>query len=251
MHAEIQTAFKNFIQLRDRRYANLHLYADEVEFMSFAAKLCPISCSQLLQDIWVLYELNSKRNGYFVEFGACDGVIHSNTLLLEKTYGWDGALAEPARTWQQALRANRDCYISNNCVYMKDGEQILFRETEVRELSTIEKFTQSDYNAAARDSADQYVVETLSLTSFLQNARAPKEIDYMSIDVEGAELDVLRTFDFGAYDIKILTIEHNFGGQRDAIANLLESRGYRRKFTMLSMFDDWYVRPDLINRERK
>ena len=70
--------------------------------------MAPYSNAQLLQDLWVLYELKEKRNGYFVEFGACDGMSLSNTLLLEKTFGWQGALAEPARAWHAALYANRE-----------------------------------------------------------------------------------------------------------------------------------------------
>jgi FkbM family methyltransferase len=166
--------------------------------------------------------------------------------LLEKTYGWQGALAEPARAWHDALRANRNCYISNKCVYRTDGARILFRETDIRELSTLEELKDLDFHAPARDTGAQYEVETISLSNFLKEARAPKEIDYLSIDVEGAELDILKSFDFDEYNIKLITIEHNFADQRQEICDVLERFGYRRKFVQISMFDDWYVRPDLL-----
>ena len=51
--------------------------------------------SQINQDIFVLYTLNWKRNGFFVEFGATDGMDLSNTYLLEKDFGWRGILSEP------------------------------------------------------------------------------------------------------------------------------------------------------------
>ena len=50
---------------------------------------------QINQDIFVLYTLNWKRNGFFVEFGATNGIDLSNTYLLEKDFGWKGILSEP------------------------------------------------------------------------------------------------------------------------------------------------------------
>jgi FkbM family methyltransferase len=244
--AEILTVFNALIYLRERLHMRPHLYAEELEFLSFAAKRSPHSCAQILQDLWVLYELREKRGGLFVEFGACDGVTLSNTLLLEKTFGWQGALAEPARAWHEALRVNRNCYVSHKCVYRTDGARISFRETDIRELSTLEDLKNLDFHAPARDTGSQYDVETISLGNFLGEARAPKDIDYLSIDVEGAELDILKSFDFDSYRIKLITIEHNFADVRQDIFDLLSKFGYRRKFMSISMFDDWYVRPDLL-----
>ena len=65
------------------------------------------SKSQFRQDLFVLAELNFKKNGYFVEFGALDGVETSNTYLLEKEFLWTGILAEPAKCWDSSLRSNR------------------------------------------------------------------------------------------------------------------------------------------------
>lgn len=246
MDAEILTVFNSLIYLRERLNTRAHLYAEELDFLSFAAKRAPLSCAQVMQDLWVLYELREKRGGYFVEFGACDGITLSNTLLLEKSYGWQGALAEPARAWHAALRANRGCYITDRCVYHTDNLKIAFRETDIRELSTLEELKGSDFHAPARETGAQYEVETISLSNFLKAARAPKVVDYLSLDVEGAELDIIKSFDFGAYDIKLITVEHNFSEQRQEIGDVLARFGYRRKFNQISMFDDWFIRPDLV-----
>lgn len=65
----------------------------------------------------------------------------------------------------------------------------------------------------------------------------------MSVDTEGSELEILRGFDFGKYDIRIITVEHNgVEPDRSQIFELLSGLGYERRLTALSNFDDWYVR---------
>ena len=70
-----------------------------------------ISNSELKQDFFVLNTLNFKKGGYFVEFGSCNGLEFSNTLLLEKKFGWNGILAEPARYWHNELKKNRNAIL--------------------------------------------------------------------------------------------------------------------------------------------
>ena len=69
------------------------------------------SVSQQAQDLFVIAELHGKRNGFFVEFGATNGLELSNSLVLEQQLGWKGILAEPARYWHEALHRNRNCGI--------------------------------------------------------------------------------------------------------------------------------------------
>jgi len=75
---------------------------------------------------------------------------------------------------------------------------------------------------------------------------APREIDYISIDTEGSEFEILSTFDFRKYSVKIWTIEHNWSENRSKIENLLKESGYRRVFSNLSQVDDWYISSEII-----
>ena len=77
------------------------------------------SKAQLKQDVFALIENDFKRDGFFVEFGAANGVHLSNTYLLEKEFGWRGILAEPARMWHADLQRNRTCAIEMDCVWSK------------------------------------------------------------------------------------------------------------------------------------
>jgi FkbM family methyltransferase len=199
------------------------------------------SRSQLRQDLFVLHELGWKRRGYFVEFGATNGVDLSNTYLLEKEYDWSGILAEPATLWHEELDKNRTAIIDKRCVWKKTGESLLFNETKNAELSTIYDLSSSDYHAKERGNGKKYWVETVSLTDLLDECKAPREIDYMSVDTEGSEFDILEGFDFRKYRVRVITCEHNYSPARLRLTQLLEKNGYCRKHESLSRFDDWWV----------
>jgi len=200
------------------------------------------SRSQLLQDIFVLSQLNFKRNGFFVEFGATDGVALSNTYLLEKNYGWKGILAEPSVRWHAALEGNRRCFIEESCVWKESGLSLSFKETAEAELSTITDFISIDDHERARKRGQMYEVKSISLIDLLKKYDAPKEIDYLSLDTEGSEYEILSNFDFSCYQFKIITCEHNYTPARPKIFDLLTAHGYRRRFEDVSLWDDWYVR---------
>lgn len=202
------------------------------------------SRSQLFQDLFVLLELNFKSNGFFVEFGATDGVLLSNTHLLEKQFGWQGILAEPAITWHSELHKNRNCSIETSCVWKESGSQLLFQETVDAKLSTVKDYSSIDGHATARASGNSYSVPTITLKDLLRKHSAPKQMDYLSVDTEGSEFDILAAFDFHAYSFRIITVEHNHTSQRESIHQLLTANGYQRKFEDLSQFDDWYVLND-------
>lgn len=201
------------------------------------------SRSQLMQDLFVLSELGARREaGFFVEFGAADGVALSNSWLLEKRLGWKGILAEPARCWHGSLARNRGCAIDTECVWSKSGERLDFDEVDIGEFSTLSDFAQADGHAQARAAKRRYQVPTVSLNDLLRRHGAPAEPDYLSIDTEGSEFAILQELDFARFKFKVITCEHNHTPMREQIRRLLESSGYRRRHEKLSRFDDWYVR---------
>ena len=225
---------------------NTHLYCDVIyKRFDLQSPLLKSSKSQLDQDLFVSYLLNGKAKGFFVEFGATNGVDLSNSYLLEKELNWQGILAEPGRSWHE----NRSCKIDTRCVYSRSGQKVSFSDSVEPELSTISDYVNSDAHAVVRKKSKQYEVETITLNDLLKFHSAPKEIDYLSIDTEGSELEILSAFDFSRYEISIITVEHNYTGNRKKIHHLLSRNGYERVFEQYSQFDDWYLKKNKIGKD--
>jgi FkbM family methyltransferase len=204
-------------------------------------RLLPASKAQLRQDLVALSLLDMKRGGFFVEFGATDGVGLSNTHLLETKFGWTGILAEPDARWHTALKANRTCRIDTRCVAARSGETARFTVARRGENSGISSHLMLGRRARGRVTE----VETVSLNDLLQEHGAPERIDYLSIDTEGSEALILEAFDLDRWQIGVVTVEHNFQPQRARIEAVMTRHGFRRVHEALSRFDDWYVHPDL------
>ena len=218
----------------------------EVAFQNLFNYVATKCKSQLGQDMFVLLRSNFKRNGYFVEFGGTNGVELSNTHILEKEFGWRGIIAEPAIIWHKELVRNRGCHIEIDCVWDKSGEILTFNETNFAVLSTIDKFSSHDeLHKESRKIGKKYDVKTISLEDMLIKYLAPKTIDYLSIDTEGSEYQILSNFNFDKYEFKFITCEHNYTADREKIYSLLLSKGYLRVEEGKSQFDDWYVKENL------
>lgn len=207
------------------------------------------SHAQLYQDLMVLMHLDWKSNGYFVEFGATNGNDISNTYLLEKEFGWNGVLVEPAKHWHTELTQNRSCNIDLNCVHRISGEKVMFHESHARpDGSAIQQYVTPDLLQFLGGAASTYEVETISLIDLLKKYNAPKDIDYISLDTEGNEIEILETFDFSEYKVKFFTVEHNEKEHnRNRIYDLLTSHGYDRVLKNISNWDDFYVLKEYNN----
>jgi hypothetical protein len=90
-------------------------------------------------------------------------------------------------------------------------------------------------------------VQTVSLEDLLQEHQVPPKNDYLSIDTEGSEFEILSHFDFAKYEISVITCEHNFTASREKLFDLLTSHGFVRTMQAISNVDDWYVHRRLQN----
>jgi FkbM family methyltransferase len=205
------------------------------------------SKSQLGQDVLALAVTGVNEKGFFVEFGATDGLRLSNTFLLERDFGWTGILCEPAKVWHKDLINNRSCVVDNRCVSSHSGLLVNFAEAPDAEYSTISEFRDQDRHGSARKGSSVYQVKTVSLRDLLITHNAPTRINFLSIDTEGSEYTILEDFDFTEYKFDLICVEHNYTINQEKIYTLLTANGYKRIHTELSQWDDWYVAEENLN----
>jgi FkbM family methyltransferase len=180
--------------------------------------------SQIGQDRWVDSVLNGKQAGYFVELGACDGLYLSNTLFFERQRGWKGLCIEPNDMYFEKLKNNRNCSISNSLIFSESGKIVDFEMSDA--VSGI--INENTGPFTGKKNIVQKTTETLG--ALLEKFNFPTTIDYLSLDVEGQELEILQTFPFDKFKFRCITVEHNEPhvgpAMRMKIRELLEKNGY-------------------------
>ena len=184
------------------------------------------SYSQHEQDIWVVNKLKSKRNGFFVEAGAGNGIRLSNTYLLETEYEWDGICVEPFKPNFEELVKNRK---SKSVCCLLDGE--FGTQTYCSGVVPIDKENPQGYRGGivASDTDNRTVLNdsiemsTITLEHLLNENTAPSVIDYLSLDVEGAETRILKNFPFDKYKFSIIHIER----PSKELCDILLNNGYK------------------------
>jgi FkbM family methyltransferase len=212
--------------------------------------------SQLLQDLWVAFILKCwdedgefSRSGFFVEFGAFDGVTLSNSYLLEKRFGWGGVLAEPNPDVFPKIIGSRNCRADDACVWSSGGGTVSFNRVMGNEiLGTVDSYSLSDKHADLRRHGRSPVdVHTKSLMELLDDHESPGVVDYMSVDTEGSELEILGAFDFGKYQFRVVSVEHNDSDKtKSELKTLMEGNGYALVPRSTDEIDYMFVLPDLI-----
>jgi FkbM family methyltransferase len=177
--------------------------------------------SEIGQDKWVLEKVfRDVTDGYFVDIGSGHGTIGSNSRTLEER-GWKGVCIDPFPVHMEG----RTCKMFKEVVFSKPGLVMAFHTAGG--LGGIADTLGQWNEKAAR--APTVNVTTVTLDDILARAGAPQLIHFMSLDVEGAELEALRAFSFDRYRVGAWTIEHNREEpKRSQIVALLAQHGYRR-----------------------
>jgi len=201
-------------------------------FLKFIVNNKNSSKSQIFQDLFVYFFSNYKKKGTFIEIGGGDGSYLSNTYILEKKFGWKGIICEPDNRFHSKIRAKRKCFLEKKPIHKISNKKIYFLLK-----NGYDSHISTKYNSSTK------ITTSLSLNSLIAKYQLGKNIDYISIDTEGNELDILKSFNFNRYNVKIFTIEHNFQKRnRENIYKILNKNGYKRMFKYISFMDDWYIK---------
>lgn len=156
------------------------------------------------------YEKNGlKKRGYFVDLACGDGVKFSNTYFLEQYLDWNGVLIEPNPKFTENIKSSRTSQFVDYCIGDQDNKEVQFRIDNLMLGGIIgESFdNNSRYRAHELENAEIIKIKTRTLCSVLDEVNSPKTIDYLSLDVEGAEEFILSNFNFKKYKFKFMSIE--------------------------------------------
>jgi FkbM family methyltransferase len=184
--------------------------------------------------------LKTHPQGFFVEAGAHDGVGDSQTLALERA-GWSGICVEPSSAFD-GLRQSRKCRLDHRALWKESGRVDFWEigEGDV-ELSGIPRCFSNDGwdHLRRRDTTIRWLVPCVTLTDLLREHGAPAVVNFLCLDTEGSELDILTVHDFDAFRFQVILVEHNgVEERRRELWSLLRSRGFSR--IDMEEKDDWY-----------
>ncbi|MAF36202.1 hypothetical protein CL622_03735 [archaeon] len=206
-----------------------HVYPDMKRFYS-----------QYRQDRWLFENRFNKpeyvQNGFFVDIGAHDGVSLNNTLFFENELGWKGLNVEANPDVFKKLEQNRpDCI--NECIAIGDTDQkavpFLCNTGYTEMLSGLVNAYDPRHMRRIQNEIRQHggTSKTISVPMMRMDTLLAiydiKHIDYLSIDVEGNEKQVLESIDFDAVTIDVIGFEVNFKDQARELYSVLEPHGYK------------------------
>ena len=154
---------------------------------------------ELLNDKWVIeYIYKGMRGGFFVEAGATNGINGSGTFILEKEFGWTGICVEAIDEQYEKLLQFRNCRSDNRCLSGESGKIVEFCYFPERSGHSGIPATFNPKNSHMVEIENLIIRQkkTVSLSDLLDEHDAPQIIDYLCLDIEGHELDVIEKLPF-------------------------------------------------------
>ena len=207
---------------------------------------CNYSRSKYGQE-WLVFKLlgEKKNDGYFVEIGAADGIHSSNTYFLENVLNWRGILVEPAKKWHEKLRINRKNIVESDCIHSESNENLIFCET----LETGGSYI-SDHHEINKHKKiqNEYSIKAITLNDLFAKHSSPKRINFLSLDTEGNEYEILKNYDFADRIFDILCIETNYDeDKKNLLTNLLNKNNYHllNLPENITKNDTWFINKDV------
>jgi FkbM family methyltransferase len=183
------------------------------------------------QDLLAYLYFRGRRSGFFLDIGAHDGKTYSNTYVFERL-GWQGACVEPLPLVFEQLRQNRrcDCYQAALSDTSASAADFIYA-VGVDTLSGLESKlapTHKDWIVREQGKVERIKVRTMTFPDLMAGYPDVRTIDFLSLDVEGAEMSVLQTIDFEKYRFGLITVEciDESPGEGEALRGFMAGKGY-------------------------
>lgn len=203
--------------------------------------------SQWQQDFYLnKYVFDNRKHGIFVDVGAHDGVDGSNSYFFEKELEWTGLCIEPMNDCYEELCKNRSAVCLNCCVYKENKDVEFVQNSGFTEMLSGIKDT-LDPRHVDRTSHEQKLFggesKTITKKAYTLSEILEKHnlfhVDYLSVDTEGSEYEILQGIDFSKFSIGAITVENNYQTDFALINSLLVSNGFTHVTTLCA--DEVYV----------
>ena len=199
----------------------MHVYYKIQKFLKIPI---PLFLKKLLKTYYGKNNLDKKlkkflnyKNGFYIEIGAYEGVTQSNTLYFEKNKNWHGILIEPSKGIFQKCkkhRSKKNYFYNKACVsfnYKKKFIKLNYSGLKTYSDKYLDVKKQKEYISNPEifigEKTYEYNAKTATMNSLLYKSNAPKIIDFLSLDTEGAEFEVLGGIDFKKFKFRYLLVE--------------------------------------------
>lgn len=203
---------------------------------------------ELLEEIF-----GDRAHGYCAEIGAYDGRTGSASYRFEQR-GWECLLVEPIPALFEQIKAHRSCLAVNCAVSSEEGEATFFIAEHFEQISGLDMTAeQRDWIDGEGGTVQEITVRTATLDTLLEEAGFP-ELQFITIDVEGHEADVLGGFTLERHRPRVVIVEDNTVEGNKPMAAHLQSHGYVH-FRRTGV-NEWYahesdselVQPEAVRR---
>lgn len=176
------------------------------------------------QDMIAYYYLRGKKDGFYIDIGANDGISGSNTYIFEKI-GWKGICVEANPIIYKILTKYRRCGAYNVAISNQTNDDVDFLVAAADGLSGLaDSMSESGKQEAQKyGNIKNIKVRTMTFDEVMSNYPDVKHIDFISLDVEGHEVSILETIDFQKYTFGFLTIEKS---APEKIMDIMLKNGY-------------------------
>lgn len=184
------------------------------------------------QDMLAYLYFGTKKDGFYIDIGANDGKTFNNTFIFENL-GWQGICVEPLPDVYRTLKQNRKCDCYNVAIAEESGESIEFINAIGVEMLSGLNSQMTDIHKERiineKGKIEKIYIKTLSFNDLLNNYPERRNIDFLSIDVEGAEMSILKTIDFNKFNFGLITVENDRkdGDGGKMLIQFMEEHGYK------------------------